>query len=89
VPLALLASLGAGLGAAYLFSIVRPTFHDNRSLKTVGQRPVLGAVSLIRSNVVLAKRRRRALLFVGGLGGLAATYSAAIAAVFIKGILPF
>jgi polysaccharide chain length determinant protein (PEP-CTERM system associated) len=89
VPLALLASLGAGLAAAYLFSIVRPTFHDNRSLKTVGQRPVLGAVSLIRSNVVLAKRRRRALLFVGGLGGLAATYSAAIAAVFIKGILPF
>ncbi len=83
VPVALLLSLCAGLGASYLFSMVRPTFHDNRNLKTVGKRPVLGAVSLLRNAQVLAKRRRRAILFFGGLGGLAASYSAAIAMVFV------
>lgn len=89
IPLALLASLCAGLAGSYLFSIVRPTFHDNRILKTIGQRPVLGAVSLIRNASVLAKRRRQMLLFFGGLGGLAATYSFAIAVVFVSGFSPF
>jgi len=89
VPLALLISLCAGLAASYLYSMVRPTFHDNRNLKTVGKRPVLGSVSLMRSAQVLANARRRAILFFGGLGGLAATYGAAIALVFIRGVTPF
>jgi polysaccharide chain length determinant protein (PEP-CTERM system associated) len=89
VPLALLASLCAGLAASYFFSMVHPTFHDNQGLKRVGQRPVLGAVSLIPKPSVLAKRRRSRLLFAGGLGGLAATYSAAIAVVFFRGLFPF
>ena len=89
IPLALLVSLGAGFAASYLYSVVRPTFHDNRNLKTIGKRPVLGAISLVRNAEVLTRRRRRALLFFGGLGGLAATYSAAIAIVFIRGFFPF
>src|SRR5258708_353267 len=52
VPLALLASLCAGIAASYFFSMVYPTFHDKRTLKTIGQRPVLGAVSLISTNAV-------------------------------------
>jgi polysaccharide chain length determinant protein (PEP-CTERM system associated) len=89
VPLVLLASLLAGLGASYLYSLIRPTFHDNRTLKRVGQRPVLGAVSMMASNAMLRARRRSRLLFAGGLGALAATYSAAIGAVFMRGLLPF
>lgn len=88
VPLVLLASLGAGFAAAYLFSVVHPTVHDSRGLKRVGQRPVLGAVSLMPSPEGLRRRRRSRMLFFGGLGGLAATYSAAIAAVFLRGLLP-
>jgi polysaccharide chain length determinant protein (PEP-CTERM system associated) len=89
VPLVLLASLGAGFAAAYLFSVVHPTFNDNRGLKRIGQRPVLGAVSLMPSFETLRRRRRSRLLFFGGLGGLAASYSAAIGAVFLQGLLPF
>jgi polysaccharide chain length determinant protein (PEP-CTERM system associated) len=89
MPLALLAALAAGIGASYLFTLMHPTVHDNRGLLRVGARPVLGAVSLVLNPKVLARRRRTALLFLGGVGGLAATYSAAIAAVFLRGMLPF
>ena len=89
IPLALLASLCAGIAASYFFSMVHPTFHDKGSLKRIGQRPVLGAVSLIRNPAVVLKRRRSTLLFLGGLGGLAASYGAAIAVVFIGGRLPY
>jgi len=89
IQLALLASLCAGIAASYFFSMLHPTFHDKGSLKRIGQRPVLGAVSLIRNPAVVLKRRRSALLFLGGLGGLAASYGAAIAVVFIGGRLPY
>jgi polysaccharide chain length determinant protein (PEP-CTERM system associated) len=89
VPLVLLAALCAGIGASYLFSLMHPTVHDNRSLKSVGGRPVLGAVSMLLNPETLARRRRAALLFFGGVGGLAATYSAVIAAVFLRSMLPF
>jgi polysaccharide chain length determinant protein (PEP-CTERM system associated) len=86
IPLALLASLCAGIAASYFFSMVYPTFHDKRSLKAIGQRPVLGAVSLIATQAVLAKRRRGAMLFFGGLGGLVASYSVAVAIVLVKSL---
>jgi polysaccharide chain length determinant protein (PEP-CTERM system associated) len=89
VPLALLASLAAGIAAAYLFSLLHPTIHDNRTLRRLGGRPVLGAVSLMASGAVRRQRRRRTAWFVGGLGGLAAAYSAIIAVVFLRGLLPF
>jgi len=33
--------------------------------------------------------RRRALLFAGGLGGLAATYGAVLMVIFFRPLLPF
>jgi polysaccharide chain length determinant protein (PEP-CTERM system associated) len=89
IPMALLASLLAGFGASYFFSLTHPTFHDNRGLSRVGQRPVLGAVSLLRSPAVLATRRRRALVFFSGVGSLAAMYSAVLTLVFFRSLLPF
>ena len=89
VPLVLLAALGAGLGASYLFSIAHPTFHDSRGLKRVGQRPVLGAVSLVLNPLVVTRRRRSRVLFFGGVGALAMTYGGIIGAVFLRGLLPF
>ena len=89
VPIALLASLLAGFAAAYFTSVVHPTFHDGRTLKRVVQRPMLGAVSLVRTPEVIQRARRRALLFAGGVGGLAAAYSAVLAVVFFRPLLPF
>jgi polysaccharide chain length determinant protein (PEP-CTERM system associated) len=89
IPLALLASLLAGFAASYFFSVVHPTFHDSRGLKTVGQRSVLGAVSLMRSPAVVARRRRSGLAFAGGVGSLAAMYSAVLFVIFFRSLLPF
>jgi uncharacterized protein involved in exopolysaccharide biosynthesis len=88
-PLALVVSLCAGLAASYFFSLVYPTFHDNHALKAVGQRVVLGAVSLVPTKAVLARRRQAAVLFFGGLGALAATYAVGAVIVVSKSWLPF
>ena len=89
VAAALLASLLAGLAASYFFSIVHPTFHDGRGLKKLGQRPVLGSVSMWRTPEVLARRRRGMFAFLGGVGGLGATYAAVLALAFFRTLLPF
>jgi hypothetical protein len=89
IPLVLLAALGAGLGASYLFSLLRPTVHNNRGLSRVGGRPVLGAVSLVLNPAIIVKRRRSRLFFFGGVGGLAATYCGVLGVVFLRGVLPF
>lgn len=89
IPLALLASLCAGIAASYFFSLLHPTFHDHRGLRKIGLRPVLGAVTLIPTLSVLQRRRRGALLFFGGAGGLAAVYGAAIAVVFYRSMSLF
>lgn len=89
VPLVLLAALAAGLAASYLFSVLHPTFHDGRGLKRAAQRPVLGAVSLVLSDTVVAKRRRSRVVFAGGVTALVATYGAVVAVVFLRGLLPF
>jgi len=89
IPLALLASLLAGLAASYFFSVVHPTFLDGHHLKAIAKRPVLGTVSLVRSPEVLARGRRLALAFCGGIGALAATYASVLSVVFFRNLLPF
>jgi protein tyrosine kinase modulator len=70
-------SLLAGLGASWVVSQTRPTFHDGRSLRDVAQRPLIGMVTLLPTHAFRRMRRRAALLFAGGLGGLFASYAAA------------
>jgi polysaccharide chain length determinant protein (PEP-CTERM system associated) len=86
---ALLASLLAGLGGSYLFSVLHPTFYDGRGLKKFTQRPVLGAVSLVTTPEVLSRRRRSTLAFVGGVGALAAAHAGVLALVFLRALFPF
>ena len=88
IALAVLASVLAGLGASYAFSLVHPTFHDPRRLKSFVGRPTLGTVSLIRNPQTLAAARRRSLAFVGGVAGLAFTYVTAVALIFLHTALP-
>ena len=73
LPLVLLAALGAGLFASFLVSQIAPTFPDVRALRELrelAQRPILGTVSLLSSPAVIAKRRRGALMFAGGVVAL-------------------
>jgi polysaccharide chain length determinant protein (PEP-CTERM system associated) len=71
-------SLLAGLGASWLVSQTRPTFHDGRSLRDIAQRPLVGMVTLLPTHALRRVRRRAALLFAGGVGGLFASYAAAL-----------
>jgi len=76
-------SLAAGVAAAFAVSQIRPTFHDGRVLREVAGRPLLGMISMIPNPALRAKRRRSALLFMGGMGGLAASYAAAFSITYL------
>jgi polysaccharide chain length determinant protein (PEP-CTERM system associated) len=89
IAAALLASLLAGLGASYGFSLLTPRFHDGRDLKKFTQRPMLGTVSLVTTPEVLSQRRRSTLAFFGGVGALAAAHAGVLTLIFFRTLLPF
>ena len=70
--LAFVASLAIGLLASFVASQIAPTFHDAGALREATSRPVLGLVSTLPSPAIRSQRRRRTLLFAGGLSGLLA-----------------
>jgi polysaccharide chain length determinant protein (PEP-CTERM system associated) len=74
VPLLLLAAIGAGAAAAFVASQLMPTFHSTRTLREIGQRPVLGSLSL-RPSPVMVKRQRLSMAgFAGSIAGLITVY---------------
>jgi polysaccharide chain length determinant protein (PEP-CTERM system associated) len=74
--LALLAAVAAGLLAAFVVNQILPTFHDARSVRDTTKRPILGMVTMLPSEALSRMRRRRAILFAGGVGGLLASFAA-------------
>lgn len=79
LPLALLLAIAAGLGVTFLVSQVRPVFFDAPTLRDVSELPLLGVVSLIRSDEVKAKERRSLLRFAASLGALAGLFAVGMA----------
>jgi polysaccharide chain length determinant protein (PEP-CTERM system associated) len=63
--LALLASVGAGLAAAFIRDQSRPTFFDLRTLRNITQVPILGAVSLFNDAKAKSKSRISGVTFAG------------------------
>jgi polysaccharide chain length determinant protein (PEP-CTERM system associated) len=63
--LGLLASIAAGLAAAFIRDQSRPTFFDLRTLRNVTQVPILGAVSLFNDAKAKSKARISGLTFAG------------------------
>lgn len=85
MPLVLLAAILIGMAASFAWSQVRPTFHTGRMLREIGQRPVLGSVSLVANKNLVAKRRRMHVAFFGSLATLLACYGAGIALLLLTG----
>lgn len=84
LPGALLISLVAGLAASFVASQLRPVFFDARGLREVTGLPLLGSVSLIRSEAAIRLERSRIRRFFAALLGLVAAYgSGMLAIVFI------
>jgi uncharacterized protein involved in exopolysaccharide biosynthesis len=76
---ALVLALALGAFASFAVSQVNPTFHDTRTLRQIGKRPILGMVSMLPSDALRRLRRRNAWLFAGGLGSLFVSFAAVFA----------
>jgi uncharacterized protein involved in exopolysaccharide biosynthesis len=85
IGLALALSLGAGVFASLAASQLMPTFHEARSLREISKRPILGMVSMLPSEALFRKQRRRSWLFAGGFAGLIAAFSAVFAFALLVG----
>jgi|LNFM01.1.fsa_nt_gb polysaccharide chain length determinant protein (PEP-CTERM system associated) len=76
VPLLLVVAIGVGGAIAFLASQLMPTIHSTRILREVGQRPVLGSLSL-RPTAAMLKRQRVSMAgFAASVAGLIAVYGA-------------
>jgi polysaccharide chain length determinant protein (PEP-CTERM system associated) len=74
LPGALLISLIAGLAVSFVASQLRPVFFDSRSLREVTGLPLLGTVSLIRSEAAVRLEKSRIRRFFVAFLGLVAAY---------------
>ena len=77
LPAALVASLGAGVLAAFAYGQVFPTFPSARSLRRIIQRPVLGTVTLRDTPQLKRKNRVRTFAFTTGVAGLVGLFGSA------------
>ncbi len=83
LPMALLASVVAGLAASFVASQLRPTFFDPRSLRETTGLPYLGSVTR-KLTPVLRARERRSIVRAGiSAGALVALYAIVIVIVFV------
>ena len=79
VPLVLLLAVGAGLLASFAVAQIMPTVSDTRALRQIGNRPVLGTVSMLISGPMLRRRRMYHAAFGSAVAGLLVVYGAWIA----------
>jgi polysaccharide chain length determinant protein (PEP-CTERM system associated) len=85
MSIVMLASLGIGAGVALLLSLVRPTFDDTKLMKDVTGLPVLGVISMVRTDEYLAKRRMAIVAFTSAWLLLLVAYGG-VAVVEIMGL---
>ena len=85
IGLALAFSLASGVFASLAASQLMPTFHEARSLREISKRPILGMVSMLPSEALFRKQRRRSWMFAGGFAGLIAAFSAVFAFALLVG----
>lgn len=79
----LLVSLAAGVAASFIYSQIRPTVSDSRSLRELSGLPILGTVSLVVSDEMKRHERRDLMRFLGGVAGLVGSYGAALLLLFL------
>ena len=72
-------AVGGGLFASFAYAQIMPTVADTRALRQLGNRPVLGTVSMLISGPMLRRRRMFHAAFGSAVAGLIACYGAWIA----------
>ena len=76
VPLVLGLAVGAGLLAAFAVAQIFPTVADTRALRQIGNRPVLGSVTMLVSGAALRRRRMHHAAWGTAVAGLIVFYGA-------------
>src|SRR6185295_667826 len=74
VPVVMLLALFAGLAGAYVTSQVKPVFGSVQALRAATGRPVLGAISMVKSLDLLRRDRYQSMAFGTALTGLLAVF---------------
>ncbi|MCC6507869.1 MAG: chain length-determining protein [Pirellulaceae bacterium] len=78
LPLALVASIGAGLGLAFVLSQLRAVFFDARAVRNTIGLPILGVVTLVRSDATRTRESRNLRKFALASSGLLGMFIAAV-----------
>lgn len=86
LPIAFLAALGAGVAVSFLMAQIRPTFMDAKSLRDISGLPVLGSITVLKSEAQLRQERRRLMYFFSGIGGLVALFGVAMVVLFVTSL---
>jgi polysaccharide chain length determinant protein (PEP-CTERM system associated) len=81
----LLASIGGGIGFAFLLSQLRPTFQDERRLQEVSGLPVFGSVVMAWTEPQRAKRKKGLMAFLLSFLSLLSAYAAIMGALMLSG----
>ncbi|MCW7537527.1 Wzz/FepE/Etk N-terminal domain-containing protein [Aquabacterium sp. A7-Y] len=66
--LVMLASAAAGLVAAFLMTRLFPSFSDEKALRELSKRPVLGSIGVVKTDEGLRRERREKLQFAAATG---------------------
>ena len=85
MPVALLAALGAGAGVAFILSQLRAVFFDARAVRNTIGLPILGVVTLIRTDAARVRDRRELRMFGLASGGLIGVFVVAVAVLTVLG----
>ena len=83
LPLALLASLGLGLGGSFAASQLRPAFFDSSSLSEFSGLPLLGVVSRQMTPALLHQDRKALVHFWIALVSLLGCFSAGLLVTYV------
>jgi len=78
LPVALLASIGGGLGIAFLLSQFRAVFFDARAVRNTVALPILGVVTLVLSDSARTRESRSLKKFGLASSGLLGMFIAAV-----------
>jgi hypothetical protein len=78
LPLALIASIGAGLGLAFLLSQLRAVFFDARAVRNTVGMPILGVVTFVLSDAARTRESRSLKKFGLASSGLLGMFIAAV-----------
>lgn len=80
----LLASIGVGVGVAFLRNQISPAFFDARSLREATGVPVLGSVTMVRTPRTVTRARIAATAFSFGAAGYVTVFAGAIVWIMLR-----